>query len=373
MNYRVIEVKTKRDLKRWVHCAHRIYQDDQNYIPQIIADEISFFTKEKNPAFEVASVRLLLALDENDAVVGRICGIINQSEEQKLGYKRGRFGWFETIDDKEISKLLFADLQEWFKQNGMKEVAGPFGFCDLDPEGLLIEGFDETPPIAGVYNKAYYQDHIESLGYKKDADYIEYRVAFPENDLLFTKMKKRLEKNNGLRVVVPKSKAELLTYAPAFWEALEDAFKEIYGVVPLSTKQQEFYTRNYLSYLDPEFVHFVVDSDDKMAGFFVGMPNMSSAFKKANGRLFPFGFYHLLKGLRNFDTVDFLLAGSKSNYPSKAVLMIMTSSMFEACKKRGIKYIETNRELEENKQVSGIWTRFESRLHRKSRIYKLAL
>ncbi|HLE12480.1 MAG: hypothetical protein A2504_07690 [Bdellovibrionales bacterium RIFOXYD12_FULL_39_22] len=374
-NYRIVEVTNQKLLNQWIQFPYDFYLKelkDPNYIPQIKIDEKSFFDAKKNPAFKIAKVKFFLAYAEQ-IVVGRICAIIHLLEEKKLGRRRGRFGWIEFIDNEEISSLLLGAARSWLVAEGAIEMTGPHGFTDLDPEGLLIDGFNELPTVSGSYNLPYYQRHFEKFGLVKDADYVEYRVNFPANDPFLEKMVALLERDSEYKLITLRNRKELMSRTDALWDLLEESFKHLYGVTPLSLEQQKFYTQKYLSFLDLEFVKMVEDKKGKLIGFFIGMPNVSNSFKRAGGNLLPFGLFHILREFKNSKGVDFLLAGVHPEHPKKKIFLYLVAAMYRSCRDRGIKFLETNRELVENKTVSGMWTRFDSRLHRKTRIFKLPL
>ena len=373
MTVEIKEVKSRRDLKDWIGFQLDHYNNNKFFIPQMWMDELKLYNPAKNPVFKVAKMKQFLAL-RNGKPVGRISGIIHSLEEQKLGVKRGRFGWFESIDDQEVSSALLDRVKQWLIEEKCVEMTGPHGFTDLDAEGLLVDGFEEIPTISGSYNHPYYAKLIEAYGFQKDVDYIEYRTKFPAGDPLLERMSEKLKNNDeGFYVLKCKNRKELLSHADELWALLESSFDKVYGVTPLTKEQQKFYTDKYLAFLDVDFTHLVYNREQNLVGFFIGMPNLSRGFKKANGRLFPFGVFHILLDYRKTRDVDFLLAGVHPDYPSRKIFLLMVASMYQACKKRGMNFVETNRELEENTAVTGIWKKFDSRLHRRSRIYKMGL
>ena len=373
MTLEVIEVKTKSDLKKWIGFQFKHYKTNEYFIPQMWMDELQLYDEKKNPVFKIAKIKQFLAY-EDSKIVGRICGIIHSLEASKLGYNRGRFGWFESIDDSKVSSLLLSSVKDWLIKNGCSEMTGPHGFSDLDAEGLLVDGFDEVPTISGSYNYPYYEKLIKEFGFEKDVDYIEYRSKFPQNDALLDRMSEKLNNlDEDLYVLKCKNTKELLSHVDQLWELIELSFYNLYGVTPLTKDQQMFYTKKYLAFLDVDFVHLVFNRSEKLLGFFIGMPNVSKGFKRANGKFLPFGFLHILLDFKRTKGVDFLLAGVHPDYPSRKIFLLMVASMYQACKKRKMTYLETNRELEENTAVNGIWKKFDSRLHRRSRIYKMKL
>jgi hypothetical protein len=373
MTIAVSEVQGRSDLKKWVTFPLGLYRNDPNYIPQLTRDELDFFSPGKNPAFKVAEAKLLLAR-RNGEVVGRVCGIINGLESQKLGYRRGRFGWFETIEDPGVASAMLGQLEQWFAAEGCREMTGPHGFTDLDPEGMLVEGFEALPTIAGSYNKLYYPKFMEAFGFQKEVDYLEQRVNVPqEMPPLFKMMEKKVlpaAEAEGYRLVKGLTRKGLLQYAGQFWEVLEASFAQLYGVTPLTDEQKSYYEKKYFNYIDPTFIQLVVDSRDKLQGFFMALPSLSRAFQKARGRLFPWGFLHILKGFKHFDTLDFYFAGVHPESNSQRVLPVMTLGIYRAARQNGVRYVETNRELETNTAIVGLWARFGVLNKRRTRIFR---
>ncbi|MBT8370196.1 MAG: hypothetical protein KJO34_04475 [Deltaproteobacteria bacterium] len=374
MTLTITTVDTKPKLKEWVQFPFMIYANDRNFVPQLVREEMDFFSPERNPCFLAAETKLLMAR-RNGKTVGRVCGIIHGLEEAKLGYRRGRFGWFECIDDHQVAVALLGHLQEWFIKKKCREITGPQGFSDLDPEGLLIEGFDALPTIAGSYNKPYYRRLLENFGFQKEIDYIENRVKVPESTPLLRRIAKNVSKFklDGYRAVTFTKKKEVLAYVDQWWDVIDASFENLYGVTPLTDAQKAYYTKKYFGYIDPRFVHFVTDRSQRLAGIFLGLPSLSRPFQKANGRLFPFGFINILNGFKNYDTVDFYLAGIHPSANARKVFPIMVLGMYRALKAKGVKYIETNRELETNTTITGIWTKFSIVNRRRSRIFKKPL
>jgi hypothetical protein len=372
MNIQVQHVTNRADLKRWVRVPYGIYEGNPYYIPKLFSDELAYFDRRKNPAFEISDVRLLLAVD-NRRLLGRVCGIVNNLEAGKLGYRRGRFGWFECVDDQRVADLLLDSARDWCREMGCVEMTGPQGFTDLDVEGLLIEGFDHLPSISGSYNHPYYRKLIENFGFEKDSDYVEFRSRVPQESPLLERFRRRYADNEDYKVVTCKNRKELFSYADAFWELLETSFEPLYGVTPLSRKQTDFYTKKYFGFLDPKYVKLTFSRQGELVGFFMGMPNLSRSFKRANGRLLPFGLLHILREYRKPETVDFLLAGVKPGEPSGLIIGISAVEMYDTFRQRGIRFMETNRELEENTIVTGIWSKFERVWFRRSRVYRLDL
>jgi hypothetical protein len=376
MTISISEVQNRSGLRQWVAFPPDLYRGDPNYIPPLIRDELDFFSPDKNPGFRVAEVKLLLAR-RNGEVAGRVFGAVHRLETQKLGYKRGRFGWFESVEDPEVAGAMLRELEKWFLREGCREMTGPHGFSDMDPEGMLVEGFEALPTIAGSYNKPYYPSLLERFGFEKEIDYIEQRVEVPEEPpALFKMMEKKAlpaAEAEGYRLVKGLTKKGLQGYVGQFWEVLEAAFEPLYGVTPLTGEQKAYYAKKYFGYIDPRFVQMVVDRQDRLQGFFLGLPSLSRAFQKARGRLWPLGFYHILRGFRQYDTVDFYFAGARPGANPQRILPLMILGMYRSTRAKKVRHIETNRELETNTMIVNIWSRFNVVNKRRTRIFRKSL
>jgi hypothetical protein len=371
MSIAILEVSKRSDLKRWVKFPLSLFAGNKYYVPPLIGDEIAYFNRKKNPAFQVCKVRLFLALDGN-RVVGRICGIINSLEEQKLGYKRGRFGWFDSIDSHEVATMLFDTVKNWLVDEQCVEMTGPHGFNDLDMEGMLIEGFDELPTIAGNYACPYYKALAEQYGFEKDVDYVEKRCRIPRQVPIFERMRKRYGGNTDFNVITCSNKKELLVHVDAMWELLETAFEPLYGVVPLTNDQTKFYTRKYFASLDPDFVKFTYAKDGQMVAFMIAMPNLSTAFRKAGGRLFPTGILHILKAFRKPKILDSLIGAIRPGTSAAAIRAMTWIDMYDTMIRRNIEIVESNHQLEDNTKAD-LFSRYEVIHQRRARVYRLAL
>lgn len=371
MSIRVVIVEDRRQLRRWVDLPYRLYRDVPNFVPPLRHEQLTFFDARRNPSFDTATVRLFLA-EQDGEVVGRVCGMVNCLETEKLGRKRGRFGWFECVDDSEVATVLLDAVRGWLREQHCVEMTGPHGFTDLDEEGLLIDGFDELPTIAGSFNFPYYAQLLESWGLVKDVDYLEFRAQAPGRHPLFERLRKRY-RDVEYDVTLCSSRKELRSHLPALWALLEEAFEPLYGVVPLTEAQRQFYTKAYFGFLDPDFVTLIFNRGGDLVAFLLAMPSLSQAFQRARGRLFPFGFLHVLRAFRKPRTVDFLLAGAKPGEPSSVMVAIGLIAMFDKLRERGVRFIETNHELEENTTVNQLWSKLKLVSTRRSRVYRVPL
>lgn len=363
------EVSTRKELKEFITFPFKLYSQSPIWVPPLIFDEINTLRKEKNPAFEYCDAKYWLAIRDGK-VVGRIAGIINHKYIEKWGKKCARFGWIDFIDDTEVSAALLGAVESWAKACGLDGVHGPLGFCDLDKEGMLIEGFDEPGMIITIYNYPYYKDHMERLGYQKDVDWIEYEIKVPDgipdriikiNNQVLDRLKMKIVKFN-------KSK-EILDYAEDIFDLLNEAYKELYGVIELTDAQIKSYTKQYFGFINPDYVRIILDENSRLAAFGIAIPSLAKAYIKARGRLLPFGFYHILRALKKNDRLDLLLVAVRPELQGKGLNAILLNEINISAIANGIKFAETGPELEENKNVQSLWKYYETRQHKKRRCY----
>jgi len=372
MDINIEIVKTKKDLKTFVKVPYMIFKDNPYWVPPLIKDELQTFGRKKNPAYESADTRLFVAY-KDEKPVGRIAGILSYIANDKYNVKNLRFGWFDTIDDYEVASSLFKAVEIWGKELGMESLTGPHGFTDFDPEGMLTEGFEELPTIVTIYNHSYYPELTEKYGFEKDVDYVEFKTMVPHETGIpekLLRLAQRIKERSGLKLFNFKSKKEILNRSKELFDLLDEAFEEIYGSVPISNNQVKYYMKNYFSFIDPDMLKAVVNEKDEMLGFMITFPNRSKAFQKAKGKLFPIGWYHILKALRKHEVIDFYLAGIKNKYRGIGVDLLMVIEIIKTAMKKGFKYAESNPELEDNKKVHAQWKYYNPRQHKRRRIYK---
>jgi len=376
MAVEIKEVLNKADLKRFVMLPFSLYKNHPLWVPQLIRDEMEIFDKVKNPAFEYSDSQLFMAYKEGK-LVGRIAAIDNRAANQKYGTKNLRFGWFDSIDDPEVAAALFAAAEKWATELGHETLTGPHGFCDLDPQGMLVEGFDHLPTIAGYYNHPYYPGLLEALGFAKEIDYVEFRATVPRDMSAFpeklVRLADRIRERGNLRLLEFKKKKDILDRAVELFHLLDEAFDEIYGSVPLTERQIHYYVKKYFSFVDKDLIQAVVNDKDEMIGFMIAMPSLSNAFRKADGRLFPLGWWHLLRAFKNNDVLDFYLAGIKKSYRGLGVDLLMVVNMARTAVAKGFRFTESNQELETNNKIQAQWKYFDPIQHKRKRIFKKSL
>ena len=369
MAIEIKEVVDKKMMNAFLDLPYRLYKHHPYHVPSLRFDEAATLDKKKNPAFDYCEAKYFLAYKDGK-VVGRIAGILNKSFVEKWKNKYVRFGWIDFEDDIEISKALIGAVEAWAKELGMTAVHGPLGFTDLDHEGMLIEGFDQLGTMASLYNHAYYPKHIEQLGYVKDTDWVEYRLAVPQTvpDKL-AKIASVVERRLGLHVIKAKSTKDILPYAKEIFELINSAYSDLYGVTPLTDKQIAYYTKQYFGFMRTDFVSLIANKEGKIVAFGITMPSLSKALQKADGKLFPFGFIHILKAMKKNDTADFLMIAVAKELQGKGVNAMLMVEFTKAYAKSGVKYAETNHELEDNTKVQSIWKDLDAKQHKRRRCF----
>lgn len=371
----MIEIKeielTPSALRKFTQFQIDLYEGNPYFVPPLVMDDVDTLNPKKNPAAEVCEWRCFMAY-KNGRPVGRITAIINNQVNEKTGSKEIRFGFIDFTDEIEVSRGLLEKVEEWGRERGMEKVVGPLGFTDLDYEGMLVEGFDQLSTMATIYNYSYYPEHMHALGYDKDSDWVEFLMTVPkEVPEKHNRISEIVKKKFGLRVVKFTSKKEIKEkYGRALFELINEAYQELYQYSPLTDRQIEHYIDVYLGLLDLSLITCIVDQDDKLVGVGISMPSMSVGLQKSKGKLFPFGWYHLLKGLKGKnDRVDLLLVAVKPCYQGKGVNALLFQDLIPQFIAHGYTHAESNPELETNSKVQNQWDAFEGRQHKRRRSY----
>ena len=359
-------------LHQYVQFGIDLYKGNDCYVPPLIFDEVGTLSPAVNPAFDFCDAQSFMAF-RNGEPVGAITAIINKAYNEKTGEKLMRFGFVNFLDDAEVVDELFEAVEKWGRERGMTSIVGPMGFSDMDHEGMLIEGFDELGTMATIYNYPYYPKHMERMGYAKDVDWVEYRMTVPDAvPEKYARIADIVAKKYGLSVLKYTSRSKIKKeYGRAIFELVNEAYANLYGFVPLTERQIDFYIKAYIDVLRLEDVCLVVDSDGKLVALGISMPSMSRALQKAHGKLFPFGWWHLLQAIQGkTDVVDLLLVAVKPEYQSRGVNALIFADLIPRYIKNGYKFAESNLELEGNESVQKQWEYFERRQHRRRRAYR---
>lgn len=372
MALEIREITTRKELKQFIEFTNTLYRECEYYCPPLFFDEMNCFDKEKNPALEVCDYKLWMAYRDGKAV-GRIAGVVNYKANEKWGYKNARFGWFDFIDDLEVSKALLDKVTEWGKEKGMTAINGPVGFTDFDHQGLLLEGYDYLAPMASLYNFPYYVKHFDAYGLTKDADWIEIQVypptCCPERlnriaEIVKERSKVRVDKVKNARELVRK-------YGIEYMDVIDIAYQKLYNFQPMTIKQKNYYKDMYFPILNFDFVTLVVNDKDEVVGVGVGMPDISEPLRKCGGHLFPFGWYHVLKALKakQMDAFNFLLIAVRPDYQDKGINALFFQDQIPYINKYKIKRLETTAILETNTKNIANFTQFDHKMHKRRRAY----
>lgn len=370
------KVETRKDLDAFIKFTNRLYKGNAFFVPNLHLDMLNTLDKRKNPAFEFCEADYFLAYKDGK-VAGRIAAIINQRANAVWGKKETRFGWIDFIDDVEVSRALLETAAQWGKERGMEYLQGPLGFTDFDPEGMLVEGYDQLSTMSTIYNYPYYPRHMEQLGFEKDVDWVEYKIYVPDSiPEKYKRIAELVQKKYNLKIKkYTSSKALARDYGQKIFQLMNEAYTPLYGFAPLSEGQIELYIKMYLPVIDLRMVTLILDSADNLVGVGISMPSLSRALQKAKGRFFPFGWYHVLKALfiRHAPVLDLLLVAIKPEYQNKGVNALLFSDLIPVYQQMGFKYAESNPELEQNGKVQAQWEYFDTELHRRRRAYIKAI
>ena len=372
MSVEIRKVQTKKELKEFIHFANDLYKGDEYYAPSLISDDYNTFDPKKNGAFDFCQAQMFLAYKEGK-VAGRVMAIINNRANETWKVKQVRYGWIDFINDEEVAKALLDAVAAWGKERGMTDIAGPLGFTDFDPEGMLVEGFERVATMIEIYNYPYYPQILEKLGYAKETDWMEYRITIPDElperyykyaDIVIAKNKLNVRK-------VTRRMVNKENYGRKFFKLINETYYKLYGFSLLSDKQIDAYTKLYLGLLDTRMVSFIENENGELVAAGVTMPDLTAALQKCGGKLFPFGWFHLLKAIfwKPCDTLDMLLVGVREDYRGKGLNAVLVTDLYPRLKAMGFKYAETTAELETNDSVQAMWKYFEREQHKRRRVY----
>lgn len=364
------EVKTKSDIKKFVSYPHKLYKKNENFVPFLDIDEVNKFDKDKNESYDDCIVKCFLAY-KNGELSGRIAAIIQKLYNQKVNEKRVRFSRFDCINDKEVSSALFSAVENWSKEQGMEIIHGPMGYNDLDREGLLIEGFDFLSTFEEQYNYPYYAELIEDYGFKKEVDWVEYRITVPkELNPRIEKISKIVEERYNLKVLKPTSLKKFIEeYKDQFFDTLDAAYSKLYGVVPFSDKMKDSLIDQFGLILNKDFIVGIIDKNNKLIGFGLMFPSLSESVNKSKGKLLPFGIIRMLLQIKRPKNIDLGLIAIRPEYQNKGVNAMILSSMMKVVIKKKIEFAETNLMLEDNLKIQSQFEMFEHIQHKRRRSY----
>lgn len=372
------KVENKKDLKTFIDFHYDLYEGNEYDVPNLFSDEMNTLSKDKNAAFEFCEAEYYLAYKDGK-LAGRVAAIINHKANNKWGKKSVRFGWIDFIDDREVSKALLDAVEKYGREKGMEDVVGPLGFTDMDPEGMLVWGFDQLGTMPTIYNYAYYPEHIEALeGFEVDNKYVEFKIMVPDEvPEKYAKIAMMIEKRYNLHVrKLTKKDIFQGGMGQKIFDLINDTYKDLYGYSELSQKQIDQLIKSYLGFLDFNLITCIedwTDGEHKLIGVGITMPSLAHALRKCRrGRLLPFGWYHVLRAIKMHKTniVDLLLIGILPEYRAKGANALLFADLIPWYQKYGIEWGETQVELETNAGVQGQWGALTPVMHKRRKCYK---
>ena len=372
------KVENKKDLKTFIDFHYDLYEGNEYDVPNLFSDEMNTLSKDKNAAFEFCESEYYLAYKDGK-LAGRVAAIINHKANNKWGKKSVRFGWIDFIDDREVSKALLDAVEKYGREKGMEDVVGPLGFTDMDPEGMLVWGFDQLGTMPTIYNYAYYPEHIEALeGFEVDNKYVEFKIMVPDEvPEKYAKIAMMIEKRYNLHVrKLTKKDVFQGGMGQKIFDLINDTYKDLYGYSELSQKQIDQLIKSYLGFLDFNLITCIedwTDGEHKLIGVGITMPSLAHALRKCHrGRLLPFGWFHVLRAIKMHKTniVDLLLIGILPEYRAKGANALLFADLIPWYQKYGIEWGETQVELETNAGVQGQWGALTPVMHKRRKCYK---
>lgn len=370
MSIRIKKVQSKHDLEAFIKFPMDLYKDNKNYVPPFINEEKETLDVSKNPVFKDAEAHYFIA-EKDNKVVGRVAAIINWQEVNKQHKKKMRFGWFDMIDDIEVTKALLDKVEAIGKENNLEFIEGPVGFSNLEKAGMLTKGFDKLATMVGLYNDPYYPEHLEKLGFEKANEWVEFELdapnELPEKVIKFNKIVRERYKLRELKFT---KTSEIIPYVEDMFDLLDKTYSELDTYVPIADYQIEYYKKKYIPFINPDYVNCIVDENNKMVSFAITMPSYSKAMQKAKGKLLPFGWWHLLRASKKNDSAQFYLIGIDPKYQGKGVTALIFNAMFDTFKRNGIKFLETNPELEDNENIQVLWKSYDPVNHKRRKTFK---
>lgn len=371
---KVIPIEGRENLKKFVRFKIKLYKGNKYAVPALVLDEVATLNPKVNPAFEFCEAQCFLAYD-GKKIVGRICAIINHRANKAWSKEEARFGFFDFIDDQDVAGALLDAAERWARDRGMTALHGPLGFTDMDEEGILVEGFDQLGTMATLYNFPYYGEIMERLGYKKAVDWVEFKidVPYPNVSDRILKIADLVTSKCNLHMVLCTSGNEMIRegWGTKIFELINIAYAPLYGFSPLTQRQIDHYVKLYLPIVRMDIIAMIADSDNNLVGFGIALPSLSAALRKARGRMLPFGWFYMLRALKRkkVEVVDLMLTAVHPDFQNKGVTAMILKHIIGGMQKMGVRYSESNPELECNEKMRGQWDEFNTVQHKRRRAY----
>ncbi len=375
------KVEGRKDLRAFIRFNYHLYKGNPYAVPDFLEDMLETFDRKKNAAFEFCEADLFLAMRDGE-IVGRVAAIINHKANKKWQTRNVRFGWIDFIDDEEVSKALITTVEQWGRERGMTKIVGPLGFTDMDPEGMLTEGFDQLSTMSTTYNYPYYPQHMERMGFGKEVDWVERKVMVPTPDhqadiQKYFRVAELCMKRYHLHMRHFKSHKEVLAadngqYVQKIFDVINRSYSELYGYSEMNERQIKQYAKTYLPFLDMRLLAVVETEENEPIAVGITMGSLSYALQKAHGKLFPFGWWHLAKAIyfKPAPVLDMLLIGVVPEWQNKGVNAPLFTQIIEVAQKMGFVWAETHVQLEDNEKSQGQWAHLDCTIHKRRRCWQ---
>ena len=361
------EAKTKAEYLAFVKFPYSLYKENPNWVPPLINDEIETIDPDLNPVYQNANASFFLAY-QDEKIVGRIAAIINWIEVKEIKKSKVRFGWFDVIDNINVTKSLIDCVIKFGKDHNLESIEGPLGFSNLDKAGLLIKGYEEQNTMITLYNYPYYSEHLKKLGFNEAAKWVEYEIKIDDFESSPEKVKrfsKLIMERYNLSLLNFKNRKAIIPYVDQMFELLDKTYNKLQSYVPIQDYQIENYKKRFLKFINPDFIKCIIDQQGKLICFSITMPSFTEALKKVNGKLTLFNSIHILKAMYFNKRASFYLIGVRPDYQNKGITAIIFNEMQKLFNKQNINIVETNPELEENTAIQKLWKNYEHRLHKR--------
>lgn len=381
MAVEIKKVTSKADLKTFIRFNYHLYKDNPYSVPDLYEDMLDTFNPKKNGAYEFCEAELFLAYRDGE-VVGRVACLINHKANRTWNTHNARFGWIDFIDDLEVSRALLDTAEAWAREHQCDKLIGPMGFTDLDAEGMLIEGFDQLSTMSTIYNYPYYPKHLEAHGYEREIDWSERKIYVPrpghEADYeRYFRVAEIVRKRSNLHIRKFKSVKEIKdgNYIYRLFDVINRSYAPLFGFSEINRRQIDKYANQYLHFLDLRLLVVVENEDNEPVAMGIGMASLSRALQKAKGKLFPFGWWYLLKALywKRSHIIDLLLVGVLPEYQNKGVNALLFADIIPIAKEMGFEYAEGHPILETNDKSANQWNYLDVELHKRRRCYQKTL
>lgn len=372
MSVVIKQVNSRKELRTFVNFPEKLYHDSPYYVPPLVFDQMDTLDQKKGAAQEFCESALYLAYKDGE-LVGRVAAIVNNKANAQWNHKEVRFGWIDFVDDKEVSKALMDKVEEFGRERGMESIVGPLGFTDFDPEGMLVEGFDRLSTMALIYNYPYYNEHIQAMGFEKDADWIEYKIYLPEElPSRLTRLVPIIEQRANVHIrPLTRKMIRKENYGRKVFNLINECYKDLYNFTVLPDHMADKYLGFYLSILDLKYLTMAENDNGELIGFAITMPTIVRALQKSRGKLFPFGWWPIVKSMfiKHEEGSELLLIGVRPDYQNRGINGLLVANTFKIFHEKGVKWAETNAILESNTKNQAQWDDFEHEVKKRRRSY----